>query len=134
MTARYLYNVSRTPVGRFNGALSGVRQRSGPQDHLFISTAALRDAHLLCRTLAHFERGPADLAVALRSAEAEFRATGYSALRKAVRIQHSGLNAGWLGVAGARALLRTAQRIPALRRAIVPYRDQARPRPWECDG
>ena len=108
MTARYLYNVSRTPVGRFNGALSGVRQRSGPQDHLFISTAALRDAHLLCRTLAHFERGPADLAVALRSAEAEFRATGYSALRKAV--------------------------IPALRRAIVPYRDQARRRPWECDG
>ena len=33
-----------------------------------------------------------------------------------------------------RAFFRTAQRIPALRRAIVPYRDQARPRPWECDG
>ena len=31
--------------------------------------AALRDAHLLCRTLAHIERGPADLVVALRSAE-----------------------------------------------------------------
>jgi 2-polyprenyl-6-methoxyphenol hydroxylase-like FAD-dependent oxidoreductase len=42
--------------------------------------AALRDAHLLCRTLAHVERGPADLVVALESAEAEFRATGYAAL------------------------------------------------------
>jgi 2-polyprenyl-6-methoxyphenol hydroxylase-like FAD-dependent oxidoreductase len=96
--------------------------------------AALRDAHVLCRTLAHIERGPADLAVALRSVEAEFRTTGYAALRKAVKTQRSGLNAGWLGVAGARAFLRTAQRIPALRRATVPYRDQARPRPWECDG
>ncbi|MGH3630446.1 MAG: FAD-dependent oxidoreductase [Sciscionella sp.] len=95
--------------------------------------AALRDAHLLCRALAHVNTGAVPLLEAVQHSETEIRAQGYAARRQALATQHQGLRSNPLAVTATRAWFRCAHTIPTLRRVTVPYRRQARKRPWEED-
>lgn len=96
--------------------------------------AALRDAHLLTRTLLGVARGDCGLTDALGIAETEMRAHGFAAVRRALLTQRQGLRAHPVAVGIARTWFRAAHRFPRLRRATVPFREQARPRPWERDA
>jgi len=93
--------------------------------------AALRDARLLCATLAAMRDEQGALVPALHRYEAEMRTCGYGAVRTALRTQRQGLRSNRLAVAGSRAWFRACNAVPALKPLNLPYRSQARPRAWE---
>jgi 2-polyprenyl-6-methoxyphenol hydroxylase-like FAD-dependent oxidoreductase len=93
--------------------------------------AALRDASLLCATLAAVRDEQGALVPALHRYEAEMRVCGYAAVRAALRTQRQGLRNNRLAVAGSRDWFRACNTVPALKPLNLPYRSQARPRAWE---
>lgn len=97
------------------------------------ANTALRDAHLLCRTLTAADRCRRPLLDAIAYYEREMRDYGFAAVASSLRMQQQSLTTGTLSTIAARSWFRLCRALSPVRRLTFAHgwEQLSSPRPWE---